>query len=192
MLRLFIPLRTVMINEQNKQQVILIDENNRVIGTEDKIKAHREGKLHRAFSIFIFLRKNDKWHLLLQKRHPKKYHSGNLWSNTCCSHPQPGEEIIAAGERRLYEEMGLKIPLKEVGKFRYMAPVGHLIENEYDYVLVGFATDATIYFNKKEINTIHWISVSDLEKELKRHPEIFTPWLDLALRIALKNLESVL
>lgn len=192
MLKLFTPLRIVMINEQNKQQVILIDENNRIIGTEDKIKAHREGKLHRAFSIFIFLQKNDERHLLLQKRHPKKYHSGDLWSNTCCSHPRPGEEIVAAGERRLYEEMGLKIPLKEVGKFRYTAQVGHLIENEYDHILVGFATDTTIYFNKKEINTIRWINIADLERELKRHPEIFTPWLDLALKIALKNLESVL
>lgn len=192
MLRLFTPLRMLMINEQNKQQVILIDENNRIIGTEDKIKAHREGKLHRAFSIFIFSRNSDEWHLLLQKRHPKKYHSGDLWSNTCCSHPRPGEEIVTAGKRRLYEEMGLKIPLKEVGKFRYTAAVGHLIENEYDHILVGFATDTTIYFNKKEINTIRWISISDLERELKRHPEIFTPWLDLALKIALKNLESVL
>lgn len=172
----------------NEQQVILIDENNRVIGTEDKIKAHREGKLHRAFSIFIFSQKNNEWHLLLQKRHPEKYHSGGLWSNTCCSHPLLGEEIVAAGERRLYEEMGLKIPLKEVGKFRYTAPVGHLIENEYDYVLVGFTTNATIYFNKEEINAIHWMNISDLERELKQHPKIFTPWLNLALKIAFKNL----
>lgn len=175
-----------------KQQVILIDENDRIIGTEDKIKAHREGKLHRAFSIFIFSRKNDEWHLLIQKRHPEKYHSGGLWSNTCCSHPWPGEIIVSASERRLYEEMGLKIPLIEVGKFRYTTPVGHLIENEYDHVLIGFTTNTTIYFNKKEINAINWISVSNLERELKQHPKIFTPWLDLAFKIALKNLESVL
>lgn len=175
----------------NEQQVILVDANDHVIGTEEKIKAHREGKLHRAFSIFIFSRKHDGWHLLLQQRHPAKYHSSGLWTNTCCSHPRLGEEIVAAGERRLYEEMSLKIPLKEVGEFRYTAPVGHLIENEYDHVLVGFATNATIHFNKKEISAIHWISVSNLARELKQHPEIFTPWLDLALEIALKSLENI-
>ena len=175
----------------SEQQVVLVDENDRVIGTEEKIKAHREGKLHRAFSIFMFSRKNDVWHLLLQQRHPEKYHSGALWSNTCCSHPRLGEEIIAASERRLCEEMGLKIPLKEVGKFRYTASVSHLIENEYDHVLVGFATNAIIHFDKKEVSAIRWINVSKLERELKQHPEIFTPWLDPALKIALKDLESV-
>ncbi|WP_244670088.1 isopentenyl-diphosphate Delta-isomerase [Coxiella endosymbiont of Amblyomma nuttalli] len=171
---------------------MLVDENDRIIGTEEKMKTHREGKLHRAFSIFIFSRKNDELQLLLQQRHPDKYHSGALWSNTCCSHPQPGEDIVIASQRRLYEEIGLKIPLQKVGKFRYTAPVDHLIENEYDHVLVGFRTNETIiHFNKNEISAVRWISIYDLERELKQHAEIFTPWLDLALKIALKNLKNV-
>ncbi len=87
---------------------------------------------------------------MLQQRHPEKYHSGGLWTNTCCSHPRPDEDILTAGERRLFEETGLKIPLKRVGEFHYTATVGNqLIENEYDHVLIGFTDADAIDFNKK-------------------------------------------
>ena len=172
-----------------EQQVILVDKNNYPIGTEGKIKAHQEGKLHRAFSVFIFSYKKNEWQLLLQQRHPDKYHSGDLWTNTCCSHPHPGEDILAAGARRLFEETGLKIPLKNVGEFCYIANVSnHLIENEYDHILIG-STDATVIdFNKKEIKTTRWIRISDLKNELKINPDRFTIWFEKALEIALKSL----
>ena len=172
-----------------KQRVILVDESNHPIGTEEKIKAHQEGKLHRAFSVFIFSYKNGKWQLLLQRRHPDKYHSGGLWTNTCCSHPHPGEDILTAGERRLFEETGLKSLLKNVGEFCYTANVGnHLIENEYDHVLVGFTNAEIIDFNKKEINATRWVQISNLQNELKINPNFFTIWFKTALEIALKVL----
>ena len=172
-----------------EEQVILVDKNDRSIGTEEKIKAHQEGKLHRAFSVFVFSQKNSEWQLLLQQRHLDKYHSGGLWTNTCCSHPRPDENIITASKRRLFEETGLNIPLKKVGAFHYTAVVGNqLIENEYDYVLIGFTDVATINFNKKEISAIRWVRVLDLKKELETNPKNFTFWLKQALEIALKNL----
>ncbi|ACJ18701.1 diphosphomevalonate decarboxylase [Coxiella burnetii] len=172
-----------------EQRVVLVDENDRRLGIEEKIKAHREGKLHRAFSVFIFSRKNNEWQLLLQQRHPEKYHSGGLWTNTCCSHPRPDEDIVTAGERRLFEETGLKIPLKRVGEFHYTATVGNqLIENEYDHVLIGFTDADAIDFNKKEISAVRWIRVSELKNELKENLSHFTPWFMQALEIAIKPL----
>ncbi|PMB54747.1 Isopentenyl-diphosphate delta-isomerase [Coxiella-like endosymbiont] len=172
------------------QEVILVNEKDQPLGNEEKIKVHREGKLHRAFSVFIFSWRNNELELLLQKRHPKKYHSGGLWTNTCCSHPRPGENIIEAGKRRLFEEMELKTLLKKAGEFRYTAKVGNnLIENEYDHVLVGFfLTNKKIYFNKNEITAIRWINIPSLKKEYKKNPENFTPWLEPALKIALKSI----
>ena len=89
--------------------VVLIDPQDREIGQMEKLAAHREGRLHRAFSVFVF---NAKGELLLQQRAATKYHSASLWTNTCCGHPRPGETLVAAGERRLKEEMGLSIPLR--------------------------------------------------------------------------------
>ena len=174
------------------QKVTLVNKKDQALGSEEKIKAHREGKLHRAFSVFVFSWQNNEWQLLLQQRHPKKYHSGGLWTNTCCGHPRrPGENIIEAGERRLFEEMGLKIPLKKVGEFRYTAKVGNnLIENEYDHVLTGFLTNEKTSFNKNEISDIRWINIPILKEEFKKNPQNFTPWFDPALKIALKSILS--
>ena len=109
---------------QNKteqiKEVILVDLHDNVIGTEEKLTAHREAKLHRAFSIFI-CNKNDHWELLLQLRHQNKYHTGGLWTNTCCSHPNPNETIADAANRRLQEEMGIITDLHYAGRFHYTA-----------------------------------------------------------------------
>ena len=104
------------IKEQNKPQVILVDENDNPIGAEEKLKAHQEAKLHRAFSIFVF---NGKGELLIQQRALDKYHSDGLWTNTCCSHPSPGEETVVVAHRRLREEMGFDCELVEVFSFTY-------------------------------------------------------------------------
>src|SRR3990167_1228664 len=102
------------------KKVILVDENDKPIGEAEKITAHQQGLLHRAFSIFVFYHpSNDEPELLIQQRQFDKYHCGGLWSNTCCSHPQPGEEIITAGQKRLFEEMGIQVELQEVGGFHY-------------------------------------------------------------------------
>ncbi len=174
-----------------QNRVILVNNAGNAIGTEEKITAHREGKLHRAFSIFIFYRGKKGFELLLQQRHPNKYHSGGLWTNTCCSHPQPGEETIAAGERRLYEEIGINTKLESIGEFLYKASLDNqLIEHEYDYVLIGFVKTKTIDINKNEIIRTRWITIPELEKELAEKPEIYTAWFKPALTIVQTNLKK--
>ena len=114
------------------EEVILVDEHDREIGSGEKLQIHQEGKLHRAFSVLVF---NWKQELLLQKRKETKYHSGGLWTNTCCSHPRPGELTLEAAQRRLHEEMGLTCPLREVENFIYRAEFENgLIEHEYDHL----------------------------------------------------------
>src|SRR2546423_9920022 len=117
------------------EQLILVDSSDREIGVGEKLETHREGRLHRAFSIFIF---DGAGRLLLQKRAPTKYHSGGLWSNTACGHPRPGEETVAAAHRRLREEMGFDCELRAAFGFLYRAELRErLIEHEYDHVFVG-------------------------------------------------------
>ncbi len=157
--------------------VALVDKKDREIGKEEKIKAHKEGKLHRAFSIFIF---NKKGELLLQKRQNGKYHSPGLWSNTCCSHPRPGKDIKEEAERRLKEEMGIKANLKEVFSFIYKAKVGDLIEYEFDHVFFG-KFDGKPKPNKKEVKDWKWQNLKDLKEDIKKNPQKYTPWLRIIL-----------
>lgn len=115
------------------EHVILVDENDRPLGISEKMSAHRDGKLHRAFSIFVF---NNEGELLLQRRALNKYHSSGLWTNTCCSHPRPGESVEAAAVRRLCEEMGFECALHKAFHFIYKARLERaLIEHEFDHVL---------------------------------------------------------
>ena len=117
----------------SKEKVILVDENDTQVGLMPKLEAHQKGLLHRAFSVFIF---NSNHQLLLQKRAVSKYHSGGLWTNTCCSHPREGEETINAANRRLIEEMGIKTNLRKVFDFIYKAELDNeLTENEFDYTV---------------------------------------------------------
>lgn len=173
-----------------KEKVILVDKNNRKIGTEEKIKSHKEGKLHRAFSIFIF---NSKDELLIQQRAKTKYHSGGLWSNSVCSHPRPNETYSQASHRRLKEEMGFDCKLKKLFCFIYNTGFQNgLIENEYDCVFVG-KYNGKIKPNKKEVQNYKWVSLKDLEEDIKRNPEKYTIWLKIALnKIKNKNVLRVL
>src|SRR3989338_4869056 len=119
------------------EYVILVDDHDQEIGYAEKLSAHKKNLLHRAFSVFIF-RKQPRLELLLQQRALKKYHSAGLWTNTCCSHPRPGENIMQAAERRLYEELTIKTPLQDLGWFHYNAHFQNaLSENEIDHVLLG-------------------------------------------------------
>jgi isopentenyl-diphosphate delta-isomerase len=173
-----------------KEMVILVNRDNRKIGEEEKIKAHKEGKLHRAFSIFIY---NSKGELLIQKRAKEKYHSGGLWSNSVCSHPKSNENYQQAVHRRLKEEMGFDCKLKKLFCFIYNAGFQNgLIENEYDCVFVG-KFDGKPKPNRKEIMNYKWISVKELKKDIIKNPDKYTIWLKIALkRIKNYNIKEIL
>lgn len=163
-------------------QVILVDENDREIGTAPKLEAHEKSLRHRAFSVFILRQSQQDIEILLQKRNPKKYHCGGLWTNTCCSHPYPGEETVAAGERRLFEEMGIKTQLQEVGVFHYIAHFDNgLTENEVDHVLIGELQHDKFVVNPDEVVDYQWISLPVLQKDIEQNPAKYTPWLLPAL-----------
>ena len=159
-------------------KVILVDKNDNEIGTEEKLKTHQEGKLHRAFSIFIF---NSSDQLLIQKRVQTKYHSGGLWSNTCCSHPKPGEDILSAAHLRLKEEMGFDCDLKEIGNFIYQKKFSNgLTEYEYDHILIGYS-NIRPNINKKEVEDWKWIDPDKLKNDVEKNPEEYTYWLKISL-----------
>lgn len=161
------------------EMIILVDESDKEIGTEEKMKTHQEGKLHRAFSIFIF---NSSGEMLLQRRANSKYHSGGLWTNACCSHPRYGESTEQAAHRRLNEELGFDCDLKEIYHFIYNVKLDHnLTEHEFDHVLIG-KYDGKIIPNKYEVSNTMWISFNDLKEEIKKNPENFTEWFKIAFR----------
>jgi len=170
-----------------EELVVLVDEQDKQIGLEEKLKAHELGLLHRAFSVFLFRKKDGEIQVLLQQRALDKYHCGGLWANTCCSHPREGEDVILAGNRRVKEELGINIDkLKEVGVFTYRAVFENkLIEHEVDHVLIGkFEGDAdTIDFNKDEVAAVRWISLDNLKKEFVQKADIFVPWVNKAFVI---------
>jgi isopentenyl-diphosphate delta-isomerase len=162
------------------EQVVLVDEQDREIGVEDKLAAHRNGgALHRAFSIFIFNRRGE---MLLQKRAATKYHFRSIWGNSCCGHPRPGEELVSAARRRLREELGIDTELKKAGVFTYTAedPESGLTEKEIDHVLVGWF-DGIPQPHPDEIDEIRWVSPADLEQDLARTSDGYAPWLPVAL-----------
>jgi len=155
------------------EHVILVDEQDREIGTMEKMEAHRRGRLHRAFSVFVF---DDEKRLLLQQRATHKYHSGGLWTNTCCSHPRPTEATQEAAIRRLQEEMGIKADLAYAFSFHYRAPFSNgLVEHEFDHVFTAHSGQQPS-INPDEVSGFRWIGLEELEKEIAAHPEAFTAW----------------
>lgn len=155
------------------EQVILVDENDREIGLMEKMEAHEKGLLHRAFSVFLFNEKNE---LLLQKRASSKYHSGGLWTNTCCSHPRQNESITEAGSRRLMEEMGIVAEATPEFSFIYKAELDNgLTEHELDHVLIG-TFNGIPKINTEEVEDWKFVSMEFIEKDLKIHPEKYTAW----------------
>lgn len=159
-------------------KVILVDENDQAVGTAEKLEAHKNGVLHRAFSVFIF---DDQGRLLLQKRAKSKYHSGGLWSNTCCSHPAPEEDTGVAAVRRLEQEMGLRCELSEIFSFTYKARLDHdLTEHEYDHVLVGISNEDPKP-DPEEVEDWKWIGLHPLLDEIQRYPHQFTHWFRICL-----------
>jgi isopentenyl-diphosphate delta-isomerase len=161
------------------EQVVLVDELDKEIGVMEKIEAHEKALLHRAFSIFVF---NDAGQMMLQKRALSKYHSPGLWTNTCCSHPRPGEDLEQASIRRIVEEMGFQCEMREVFSFIYKAPFDHgLTEHELDHVFMS------IYNGSPEINTDEvaewkWVDVDELLADVVKNPDDYTVWFKIALK----------
>jgi len=170
-----------------KTQVILVDEHDQTIGLMEKMEAHRRGLLHRAVSVFVF---DGSGRLLLQQRATHKYHSGGLWTNTCCSHPFPGEDTAVAAARRLEEEMGLSLPLDFAFSFRYRAVLDNgLTEHELDHVFIGY-TDQSPDINPEEAAAYRWISSQALEKDLAINASSYTAWFKLIYRRAFELINS--
>ena len=161
----------------SKENVILVDEKDNQVGLMPKLEAHEKGLLHRAFSVFIF---NSDYKLLLQKRASSKYHSGGLWTNTCCSHPRDGEDTADAANRRLYEEMGIKTSLRKVYEFIYRAELdNNLIENEFDHVFYGIYNDDPI-LNTDEADDFKWIDMETLKIDIDNNADKYTVWFKIA------------
>lgn len=159
-----------------EEKVILVDSSDNEIGLMGKMQAHAEGHLHRAFSVFVFNQRNE---LLLQRRASDKYHSANLWTNTCCSHPRSDESPADASNRRLKEEMGMSCQLSHAFSFTYRCEFDDgLIEHEIDHVFVGFSEDQPDP-NGEEVSQTKYASVDDIRADLIASPEQYTMWFRL-------------
>lgn len=162
--------------KEEEEEVVLVDSQDQVLGTMPKMEAHEKGILHRAFSVFILDSKNK---ILLQKRAPNKYHSPNLWTNTCCSHQRLNESSLEAGKRRLIEEMGIDLELEEIFTFQYKAPFTNgLTEHELDHVLIGY-TDKSPIINYAEVSDWKWVNIDLIHKDLVVNPNDYTIWFKI-------------
>jgi isopentenyl-diphosphate delta-isomerase len=170
-------------------KVILVNELDEELGVMEKMQAHRLGSLHRAFSVFVFNEKNE---LLIQQRAKSKYHSGGLWSNTCCSHPRQGENLVDSAERRLIEEMGFTTPLSKQFDFIYRKRLDKgLCEHEFDHVFVG-KYEGGIKINPAEVEGFKYVNVQQLITNIQKFPENYTEWFKISLPRVISNLDKYL
>nr|WP_229655778.1 isopentenyl-diphosphate Delta-isomerase [Pantoea sp. 201603H] len=155
------------------EKLILVDRHDNQVGEGEKLQVHLDGSLHRAFSVFIF---NSNGQLLLQQRAEEKYHSAGLWANTCCGHPRPGEDKLAAARRRLQEEMGFDCSLIPVGSFIYHAQVSdNMVEYEYDHLYAG-VFDGSPQHNPAEVAQYKWLDLADIRQQIATNPNSFSQW----------------
>ncbi|SES91507.1 isopentenyl-diphosphate Delta-isomerase [[Clostridium] polysaccharolyticum] len=158
--------------------VICVDEQDNGLGVMEKMEAHEKGILHRAFSIFVW---NQKEELMIHQRALEKYHSGGLWTNTCCSHPQPGEELLESAHKRLIAEMGFDCNLKESFSFLYQTEFEDgLVEHEFDHVIMGCYEGAATP-NPEEVCDYKWVPLDELERDMKVNPKKYTVWFRIAM-----------
>ena len=163
---------------ESDERVILVDEDDREVGTAEKFQAHRDAARHRAFSVFVF---DGDGAMLLQRRASAKYHSASLWSNACCGHPRPGETTVDAAHRRLGEEMGFDCELVPAMTFTYRAELGAgLSEHEIDHVFVG-RSDADPTPNPDEVGDWRRVDVAALRRDVAQRPERYTVWFRMVL-----------
>ncbi len=182
----------------NFDQVILVDAGDQVIGRMDKLPAHQQGRLHRAFSIVIY-RQSDAEEgtdgngveVLMHRRADEKYHCPGLWTNTCCSHPQPDIDIGQSALTRLSQEMGMTADLHPIGDFTYRAEFDNgLIEHEIDHVFIGAYNNGPIRPNPLEVSAIEWMDLNELFDDISNHPSRYTPWVEQVLEMTEKHLMS--
>src|SRR3990172_1902790 len=154
-------------------KILIVNQNDEEIGFEDKMRVHREGLLHRAFSVVI---KNRREEILIQQRAYSKYHSGGLWSNTCCTHQREGETPMESPHRCLMNELGFDCPITEISTFRYNAPMSNdLIENEFDHLYLG-RFDGIPRINPAEVGGIKWRPYEVLREDMNAEPGSYTYW----------------
>jgi isopentenyl-diphosphate delta-isomerase len=159
------------------EQVILVDKDDCEIGVMEKMEAHKQAVLHRAFSVFLF---NPQGKMLLQQRALTKYHSAGLWTNTCCSHPRPGETLENAVTRRLIEEMGITAKVSKAFDFIYQAELpDNLKEHEFDHVFIGNYDDE-VRPNHLEVANFVYQSIEEVAANLQSYPEKYTVWFKIA------------
>lgn len=162
------------------EYIALVDENDKIIGYDEKLKVHEEGALHRAFSVLIYDKMGK---MLIQQRSSKKYHSPSLWTNACCSHQIPSDnDIVASAKRRVFEELGIEeITVKEIDIIQYKCTFENgLTENEIDHIFVA-NYDGEVNFNKDEIDDIKWVGKEELVKWINDKPEEFTYWFKVLM-----------
>ncbi|MBL9202844.1 MAG: isopentenyl-diphosphate Delta-isomerase [Opitutaceae bacterium] len=159
-----------------RETLIVVDERDRALGHGEKLAVHAQGRLHRAFSIFLV---DARGRLLLQRRSRAKYHSAGLWANSCCGHPRPGERTLAAARRRLGEELGASAPLHFGFKARYRTALPNgLVENEIVHVCFGPAPDdGSLTLNPAEVAAVSFLTLPALRRDIARHPRRYAYWL---------------
>jgi isopentenyl-diphosphate delta-isomerase len=159
--------------------VVLVDADDQPLGTSPKLAAHQRALKHRAVSVMVF---DSADRLIIQRRHPAKYHSGNLWANTCCTHPGPDEAIDDVARARLVEEMGIRCPVEPLLTTSYRAEVSNnLIEDEVVHVFVG-RYDGPVSPNKDEVSEWKAMSLPELVADQSSHPEAYAVWFRHYLR----------
>lgn len=169
-------------------EVLLVDKRDMPMGRMEKLEAHQKGILHRAFSVLLF---NDKGELLLQQRAPSKYHSANLWTNTCCSHPRPDEDVQHAAQRRLIEEMGIDLRPDFLYSFIYHAELDNrLIEHELDHVFIG-VFNGIPSINEKEVASWKYMDLDTLDKDIDEFPDRYTTWFKLIMAEIRERMPSI-
>lgn len=173
----------------SNKKIILVDSDDRQVGMDTKINVHRLGLLHRAYSIFVFRTKKKRLELLLQQRAIDKYHSGGLWSNTCCSHPEPDIDMLEHAQWRLQQEMGFTVLLKRVGVFQYCSHLSNgIIESEIDHLFIGFTDIEEIKHNREEVLDTQWVAIAEIMKSIQKKPENYTSWFFKGLMLVLREL----
>lgn len=195
-----------MNNKKLETEIIIVDENNNFISTGEKLDIHRKGLLHRAFSLFIYNEKENE--VLIQKRAHGKYHSGGLWTNTCCSHPYNNESESEMFKRTFLNELGIIPDFKikslknfekdslsrciyKIGTFQYFSDYGEMKENEIDDVYVYFLKSIDLdNYNREEIAELKWIKTDELKNWLDKHPDEFTSWFPYAFKVFLEFIEN--
>lgn len=172
-------------------QIILVNPQDQTTGLMDKMAGHQQGLAHRALSVCLYkISSNNGIELLLQKRHPRKYHSGGLWTNSCCSHPLHLESPLQAAHRRLAEELNIHhVPLQPLGKITYHVRMHDLSENEIDHIFIGQLAQqiSNILPNPEEVEALKWMPLQQLQQALEETPEQYTSWLPHMMPLLLAN-----